>query len=460
MQRNIDMTMKTYEFLHFANFKDIPNWSVQYADEVDLGFTNKYPMARIGSFLHKSRDIIEIQDNVEYKQVTIKINNGGVVPRNNGATLKGSKIGTKRQYVVHTGQFIMSRIDARNGAYGIVPEELEGAIVTSDFPVFFVDTCRIIPQFLVLVSTTDKFIEFARKCSSGTTNRKRIDIETFLQQQIPLPNIEEQGKILKEYNECVEFAKRKQVEINALEDDSKHFVHSKLGIKQKDTKQKESLLQFIHFKNITTRWDAFVETYSMECNYRIDPLGDYIMHISTGTTPPTSHPEYFDGDIKFFTPADLGKDKYLNGSESTRKISEKAIVDKKARVFKKGDILFVGIGSTVGKVGIVKDDIVSSNQQITGFTVDCFRINPEYLYYYLLYNRDITTAEQSKTTLPIVNQEKICKIPVVVPPLDIQKEIVTTLDKMYLTAKQNEKEIPLLQKKAFSNFEHIIFDKL
>ena len=96
-----------YKYLHLANYKDIPNWSVQYADEEDLGFTRKYPMARIGTFLVKSKDIIEVQDDIEYKQVTIKINNGGVVPRNNGETILGSKIGTKRQNVVHAGQFIM-----------------------------------------------------------------------------------------------------------------------------------------------------------------------------------------------------------------------------------------------------------------------------------------------------------------------------------------------------------------
>ena len=240
------MATITYKFLHFANLKDIPNWSVQYADEEDLGFTKKYPMARIGSFLVKSRDIIEVQDDVEYKQVTLKINNGGVVPRNNGPTLVGSKIGTKRQHVIHAGQFIMSKIDARNGAYGIVPAELEGAIVTNDFPVFDVDTKKIIPQFLVLVSTTDKFVEFARKCSSGTTNRKRIDIDAFLNQKIPLPSLEEQEKILDDYNRHIESATQKQYKINSLAFDSQQLICNILGIKQKVSQKSESLLQFIH----------------------------------------------------------------------------------------------------------------------------------------------------------------------------------------------------------------------
>ena len=450
------MATITYKFLHFANLKDIPNWSVQYADEEDLGFTKKYPMARIGSFLVKSRDIIEVQDDVEYKQVTLKINNGGVVPRNNGATLIGSKIGTKRQHVIHSGQFIMSKIDARNGAYGIVPAELEGAIVTNDFPVFDVDMKKIIPQFLVLVSTTDKFVEFARKYSSGTTNRKRIDIDAFLNQQVPLPSREEQEKIVDDYNRHIESATQKQYKINSLAFDSQQLICNILGIKQKVSQVSESLLQFIHLTDTDSRWDALVDNYAIESKYQICNLGKFIMHISTGTTPPTSHPEYFDGDVKFFTPADLGNNKYLE--HSSRTISNVAVENKKARIYHKGDILFVGIGSTVGKVGIVKDEMVSSNQQITGFTIDSSKINPEYVYYYLLYNRDITTAEQSKTTLPIVNQDKICKIPIVVPPTKVQDEIVSSLDKMYLEAKQDEKDITSLERKALSLFEHKIFD--
>ena len=450
------MVNMIYKYLHLANYKDIPNWSVQYADEEDLGFTKKYPMARIGAFLVKSKDIIQVEDDVEYKQVTIKINNGGVVPRNNGDAILGSRIGTKRQHVVHAGQFIMSKIDARNGAYGIVPEELDGAIVTNDFPVFDVDTKKIIPQFLVLVSTTEKFIEFARKCSSGTTNRKRIDIDAFLNQQIPLPSIEEQEKILYDYNTHVEAAMRKQYKIKSLAVDSQQLICNILGIKQKVSQESESLLQFIHLIDTGSRWDALADTYAIESKYQICNLGKFIIHISTGTTPPTSHPEYFDGDVKFFTPADLGNDKYLE--HSSRTISNVAVENKKARIYHKGDILFVGIGSTVGKVGIVKDEMVSSNQQITGFTIDSSKINPEYVYYYLLYNRDITTAAQSKTTLPIVNQDKICKIPIVVPPTKVQDEIVSSLDKMYLEAKQDEKDITSLERKALLLFEHKIFD--
>lgn len=447
------MANMIYKFLHLANYKDIPNWSVQYADEEDLGFTRKYPMARIGSFLVRRKENIDIQDGIIYKRVTVSTKGGNITIRDEK---DGKLIGTKKQFVIHEGQFLLSKIDARNGAYGVVPAIAEGAIITGNFWTYDVDYERINPQFLTLVTKTQQFLDFAEKSSNGTTNRHYLQEKAFLNQQVPLPSIEEQEKILREYNAHIESVIQKQRSINSLVADSQKLIHNKLGIQQKVTKGIESFLQFIHLKDTYNRWDAFVESYAIESKYRIENLGMYILHISTGTTPPTSHPEYFDGNIKFFTPADLGNNKYLE--YSSRTITNIAIDEKKARVYHKGDILFVGIGSTVGKVGIVKDEIVSSNQQITGFTIDSNKINPEYVYYFLLYNRDITTADQSKTTLPIVNQDKICKIPIVVPPIKVQDEIVSSLDKMYLEAKRDEKEITVLERKAISSFEHKIFD--
>ena len=443
----------TYKFLHLVNYKDIPNWSVQYADDEDLGFTKKYQMARIGSFLTRRKEAIDIQDGIIYKRVTVSTKGGNITIRDEK---DGKLIGTKKQFVIHEGQFLLSKIDARNGAYGVVPVIAEGAIITGNFWTYDVDYEKINPQFLTLVTKTQQFLDFAEKSSNGTTNRHYLQEDAFLNQQIPLPSIEEQKLILDDYNTHMGSAIRKEYKIKSLAVDSQQLICNILGIKQKVSQKSESLLQFIHLTDTGSRWDALADTYAIESKYQIYNLGKFIMHISTGTTPPTSHPEYFDGDVKFFTPADLGSNKYLE--HSSRTITDIAIDDKKARVYHKGDILFVGIGSTVGKVGIVKDEMVSSNQQITGFTIDSSKINPEYVYYYLLYNRDITTADQSKTTLPIVNQDKICKIPIVVPPIKVQDEIVSSLDKMYLEAKRDEKEITVLERKAISLFEHKIFD--
>jgi type I restriction enzyme S subunit len=90
-------------------------------------------MKLIGDILARNKTLVTVQTGTRYRQVTIRTNFKGVVLR---GTQDGSVIGTKKQFAVSAGQFILSRIDARNGAFGIVPKELDGAIVTNDFLAF------------------------------------------------------------------------------------------------------------------------------------------------------------------------------------------------------------------------------------------------------------------------------------------------------------------------------------
>lgn len=373
-----------YKYLHLANYKDIPNWSVQYADDEDLGFTKKYPMARIGSFLVKSKDVIKVQKEVEYKQVTIKINNGGVVPRNNGETILGSDIKTMRQYVIHAGQFIMSKIDARNGAYGIVPVELEGAIVTNDFPVFDVDTSKIIPQFLVLVSTTEKFIEFARKCSSGTTNRKRIDIDAFLYQQIPLPSITEQDDIVRQYYRASKTIKEieEKIVIENIEN-LKYWIET-LGI---DILSKERIedgkMSFTRFSSIS-QWgiDFINEKKSQEefsKYFKSLKISD-ICKIGSGGTPTRSNKKYYSGNIPWIKTGELNNDIVVDSEE---KITQEALENSSAKLYPANCIVMAMYGATIGKTA--KLGIAATTNQACAvlYDIDSSIVDTDYLWFYL-----------------------------------------------------------------------------
>lgn len=378
------MANMIYKYLHLANYKDIPNWSVQYADEEDLGFTRKYPMARIGSFLVKSMDIINVQKEVEYKQVTIKINNGGVVPRSNGETILGSEIKTIRQHVVHAGQFIMSKIDARNGAYGIVPAELEGAIVTNDFPVFDVDTSKIIPQFLVLVSTTEKFIEFARKCSSGTTNRKRIDIDAFLNQLIPLPSIAEQEDIVRQYYRASETIKKIEEKIVIENTDVLNYWIETLGI---DILSKERIedgkLSFTRFSSIS-QWgiDFINEKKSQEefsKYFKSLKISD-ICKIGSGGTPTRSNKKYYSGNIPWIKTGELNNDIVVDSEE---KITQEALENSSAKLYPANCIIMAMYGATIGKTA--KLGIAATTNQACAvlYDIDSSIVDTDYLWFYL-----------------------------------------------------------------------------
>lgn len=433
------MTKATNNLLHFANYKDISNWSVQYANEENLGFTKKYPMARIGSFLVKSRDVIEVQDDVEYKQVTIKINNGGVVPRNNGETIKGLNIGTKHQHVVHAGQFIMSKIDARNGAYGIVPKELEGAIVTNDFPVFDVDTEKIIPQFLVLVSTTEKFIEFARKCSSGTTNRKRIDIDAFLNQQIPLPSIEEQENLLFEIKKYhVDYLKI-QNEIKRISDSIIPFVRSKLYLSSQNKEvlfanEKYLKLSFVHLNTIK-RWDIWnLNNIFLLPKYPVCKLSN-IIKLQSG---------------KFLSKKDFAKGTYPvyggNGITGHHK-----------------DYCFEGTHIIIGRVGEKCGNVhlVTGKYWVTdnALKVDLLSNNISYEFLELALSAIDLGKYRIVSAQPSISQTSILSLSIPIPDSNTQKRIVQSVNMKKNRIKSMKEQADLLLSEARNLFYRMVFDK-
>lgn len=442
--------LNTKAYLKTTRLKLLENWSVQYLLESKFSYNDNFELMPIGSFLIKSRLKILIEDDKTYQRVTVKINNNGVVPRD---TEIGKNIGTKQQYIVKTGQFLMSKIDARNGAFGLVPEKLDGAIVTNDFPVFDVDTSVINPEFLVLITTTKEFIQFAQSCSSGTTNRQRIDIDMFLNVKIPIPSLPEQNRIVEAYNEKIKLSEKQEIKAKKLEEGIVEYLYSELGCK-KENELSQNKFRTISYSKLT-RWD-FKDTSTLISKYPIKKVRELIKLISTGTTPPTNRKEYFDkGTINFYTPADLGQSMFLNNAE--RRVTKLAIEDKKARKFEKGTLLFVGIGSTVGKVGIVNNDFATSNQQITGLVFNTDILILEFVYYFFEYFKNITTKEKTQATIPIVNQDKILNIPIPIPDINEQKRLSDEITrKKNIVTKFYEDSIRNRQT-AIQEFENEIF---
>ena len=152
-----------------------------------------WPARRLGSFLVRVKQRAEIDEASSYQQITVRLHGKGVVPR---GTVDGRQLGASRQFVASAGQLIMSRIDARNGAFGIVPPELDGALVTGDFPLYELDRGIVDADYLALVLGAGAFVELCQRCSRGTTNRKRIDERRLLGHRLAIPPAETQLRVV------------------------------------------------------------------------------------------------------------------------------------------------------------------------------------------------------------------------------------------------------------------------
>jgi len=152
----------------------------------------KWPLVRLGEVLTKTGEPIDADPSTEYSEITVKIWGKGVVERRR---VLGSEVNGRR-FVACEGNFILSRIDARHGAMGLVPDSLDGALVTNDFPLFAADTERLDLPFLGWLCRTRDFVDLCIRASEGSTNRVRLKEERFLALEIPLPPLPEQRRIV------------------------------------------------------------------------------------------------------------------------------------------------------------------------------------------------------------------------------------------------------------------------
>jgi len=144
--------------------------------------------------LVRNKTQIEIKDSEKYKRVTIKMHGKGICLRDE---VLGEKIGTKKQFTISKGQLLLSKIDARNGAFGIVPEDVEGAIITGNFWAYDIKKDGGIDEnYLNYLLFSEEFKKICTLSSAGVTNRRYLDEKIFLDQKIPLPPIMEQQKIV------------------------------------------------------------------------------------------------------------------------------------------------------------------------------------------------------------------------------------------------------------------------
>lgn len=159
--------------------------------------TSAWPLTRLDSLLQRSHNTIEPAADTEYKEITVRMWGKGVVERGRivGSGLSG------RRYIARTGQFIISRIDARHGAMGLVPPSLENSLVTNDFPLFNLNTILLEPSFFAWLCRTANFVQLCRQASEGTTNRVRLKEEQFLSLELPLPPLTEQRRVVAQIEE-------------------------------------------------------------------------------------------------------------------------------------------------------------------------------------------------------------------------------------------------------------------
>ena len=151
--------------------------------------------------LYRLRDLVEIVSipaaelsRDEYKQVTVRKNQHDVILR--ARVLAKDIKDIKRQSIARAGQMIVSRINAKDGAIGIVPQELDGAIVSDNFIVLNFKSNSVDPYYMLMLLTSERYQKLLKGISRGVTARSYIRNIDFLEIEVPVPDMEKQLELI------------------------------------------------------------------------------------------------------------------------------------------------------------------------------------------------------------------------------------------------------------------------
>ncbi len=251
-----------------------------------------WPKVALGELLRRSDETAVLDPKAEYHEVTIKLWGKGVVSR---GKVRGSDVVAVRR-VVRTNQLILSKIDARNGAIGLVPPELDGAIVSNDFPSFeFRDSDECSAAFMGWLVRSSPFVELCKAASEGTTNRVRIKEDRFLDQQIALPPLTEQQAIVARLDALAEKTRQVEAHLDAVERDAEHL----LALRFRDAIADAPMRQMAEVAPLVRR----EQTIDLDCSY--PELGIRSFGKGTFHKPPLSGSEVGTKRLYRIEPGDL-----------------------------------------------------------------------------------------------------------------------------------------------------------
>ena len=363
--------------LRFPDFQKMPEWKVK----------------AIGEFLNESR-LPGSKGNVA-KKLTVKLWGNGVFGKNE--LIQGS---INTQYFRRkAGQFIYSKLDFLNQAFGVIPPNLDGFESTVDLPCFDISD-ELNPVFLLEYVKRKEFYERLGETADGSRKARRIHAETFQSFPLVLPPPAEQKKIADCLSSLDELIAAQARKVDALKTHKKGLMQQ-LFPREGETQPR---LRFPEFRGVG-EWGVS----------KLEELAKR----GSGHTPSKGSSEYYDGGIKWVSLADS---KYLDaGLISTTKIeiSKQGIKNSSAVLHPAGTVL-ISRDAGVGKSAVMEIPMAVSQHFIV-WTCNPSLLSNWFLYHLLQKMKPIFERIATGSTIKTIGLPFFKELCVSVPSLPEQQ---------------------------------------
>jgi type I restriction enzyme, S subunit len=182
-------------------------------------------------------------------------------------------------------------------------------------------------------------------------------------------------------------------------------------------------------------------------HWEVGQLRRFAKSVKTGRTPDESDFMEQESGIPWFTPGSFNESTLA--LEASKHVSVESLNEGRASLFPGNAVLVVGIGATLGKVGVPSEEC-SGNQQINAIEPS-EKLEQGFLALFLTAAQEQMKISSNASTLGIMNQQKTKELVVSRPPLAEQSQVIDYLDKIIAgiidMSRQARRVIELLQER-------------
>ncbi|MEJ8756372.1 restriction endonuclease subunit S [Pontibacter sp. H259] len=253
-------------------------------------------------------------------------------------------IDLQKYRIVRNRQFAFNRATTRNGnKISIALRDGDDCIVSPSYRVFEVEDENILSsEYLMMWFRRPEFDRYARYKSHGSAH-EFFDWEEMCDVRLPIPHIDEQREIVKEYDIIVNRIKLNEKLIQNLEETSQSiykqwFVDFDFPDDNNQPYKSSGGEMIFNDKlelEIPNGWE--VKSFTK------------VVRLSGGGTPNTNIESYWDGNIPFFTPKDVNSTYFTINTE--KYITESGLNKCSSKLYPKGTV-FVTARGTVGAISM------------------------------------------------------------------------------------------------------------
>jgi type I restriction enzyme, S subunit len=354
--------------------------------------------------------------------------------------------------IVKKNQFTYGSITSRNGdKISIALLQEDEAIVSTSYTVFeIIDTNELLPEYLMMWFTRPEFDRYARYMSHGST-REAFGWEEMCDVELPVPSLEKQKEIIKEYHTITDRIK----------------LNESLNQKLEDTAQSIYKEWFVNFEFPDENGESYKSNsgemvycdeldMDIPIDWSVETLGSYVNSNSSTFSKSDNFEE-----IKYVDTSSITNNKIEH--IQILEINKDVIPSRAKRKVKHNSIIYSSVRPNLCHFGLIKNPpnnlivstgfiVIDTNKELLAEYVFLFLTSAKLIKYFQ------SKAEMSVSTYPSIKPEDLLEAKILLPDnktLINLKQILEPIYNLQLNKNSESKSLEILKETLLSKMATI-----